>query len=85
MARDRQVLTSVTHGTVLTLHDFFDDITLWGWAESLGDSWFLPTTCPVCRCLSPLTSTEPSWLQSSALKTPSLAQRSRCCEGPACA
>lgn len=33
LARDRQVSASVVHGTVLTLRNFLDDITLWRWAE----------------------------------------------------
>lgn len=33
VARNRQVSASVVHGTVLTLRNFLDDITLWGWAD----------------------------------------------------
>ncbi len=33
VARDKQVSASVAHGTVLTLRNFLDDITLWGWAD----------------------------------------------------
>jgi integrase len=33
VARDQQVSASVVHGTVLTLRNFLDDITLWGWAD----------------------------------------------------
>lgn len=33
VARDRAVSASVVHRTVLTLRNFFDDITLWGWAD----------------------------------------------------
>ena len=33
LARDQQVSASVVHGTVLTLRNFLDDITLWGWAD----------------------------------------------------
>jgi integrase len=33
LARDQQVSATVVHGTVLTLRNFLDDITLWGWAE----------------------------------------------------
>ena len=33
LARDRQVSASVAHSTVLTLRNFLDDITLWGWAD----------------------------------------------------
>lgn len=32
-ARDQQISPSVAHGTVLTLRNFLDDITLWGWAD----------------------------------------------------
>ncbi len=33
LARDQRVSASVVHGTVLTLRNFLDDITLWGWAD----------------------------------------------------
>lgn len=33
VARDQSVSASVAHSTVLTLRNFLDDITLWGWAE----------------------------------------------------
>lgn len=33
VARDQQVSVSVVHRTVLTLRNFLDDITLWGWAD----------------------------------------------------
>jgi integrase len=33
VARDRQVSASVVHGTVLTVRNFLDDITLWGWGD----------------------------------------------------
>jgi integrase len=33
VARDRPVSTSVAHSTVLTVRNFLDDITLWGWAD----------------------------------------------------
>src|SRR5579884_143922 len=33
VARDRKVSPSVVHAGVLTVRNFFDDITLWGWAE----------------------------------------------------
>lgn len=33
VARDQQVSASVVHGAVLTLRNFLDDITLWGWAD----------------------------------------------------
>lgn len=33
VARDRRVSATVAHSAVLTLRNFFDDITLWGWAE----------------------------------------------------
>ena len=33
VARDRRVSASVVHRGVLSLRNFFDDITLWGWAE----------------------------------------------------
>lgn len=33
LARDRQVSVSVAHSTVLTLRNFLDDITLWGWTD----------------------------------------------------
>ncbi|MHB1520920.1 MAG: tyrosine-type recombinase/integrase [Ferrimicrobium sp.] len=33
VTRDQRVSASVVHAAVLTLRNFFDDITLWGWAE----------------------------------------------------
>lgn len=33
VARDQRVSASVVHGSVLTLRNFLDDITLWGWAD----------------------------------------------------
>ncbi|MGH2652300.1 MAG: tyrosine-type recombinase/integrase, partial [Actinomycetota bacterium] len=33
VARDQRVSASVVHATVLTLRNFLDDITLWGWAD----------------------------------------------------
>lgn len=33
VARDKRVSASVVHGTVLTLRNFLDDLTLWGWAD----------------------------------------------------
>ncbi len=33
VARERQVSASVVHSTVLTIRNFLDDITLWGWAD----------------------------------------------------
>src|SRR6266508_6543360 len=33
VARDQRVSASVVHSTVLTVRNFLDDITLWGWAD----------------------------------------------------
>src|SRR5205823_9057210 len=33
LARDQRVSISVVHSTVLTVRNFLDDITLWGWAD----------------------------------------------------
>lgn len=33
VARDQQVSASVVHSAVLTVRNFLDDITLWGWAD----------------------------------------------------
>jgi integrase len=33
LARDQRVSVSVVHAAVLTLRNFLDDITLWGWSE----------------------------------------------------
>jgi site-specific recombinase XerD len=33
VARDQRVSASAVHGTVLTVRNFLDDITLWGWAD----------------------------------------------------
>jgi integrase len=33
VARERPVSASVVHSTVLTIRNFLDDITLWGWAD----------------------------------------------------
>ena len=33
VARDQRVSAAAVHGTVLTVRNFLDDITLWGWAD----------------------------------------------------
>lgn len=33
VARDQRVSASAVHATVLSIRNFFDDITLWGWAD----------------------------------------------------
>ena len=38
VARDQPVSASVAHSTVLTVRNFLDDITLWGWAGRPADA-----------------------------------------------
>jgi hypothetical protein len=33
VARDQRVSAAAVHGAVLTVRNFLDDITLWGWAD----------------------------------------------------
>lgn len=58
VARDQQVSASVVHRAVLSVRNFLDDITLWGWAERprrrlvfAGDVPRLPRPLP--RALAP--------------------------------
>jgi integrase len=58
VARDRQVSANVVHRAVLSVRNFLDDITLWGWAERprrrlvfAGDVPRLPRPLP--RALAP--------------------------------
>lgn len=58
VARDQPVAASVVHATVLTVRNFLDDLTLWGWAERparqllfASDVSRLPRALP--RSLSP--------------------------------
>lgn len=46
LARDQQVSVSVAHRTVLTLRNFLDDITLWGWADRPGRRLVFATDIP---------------------------------------
>jgi integrase len=46
VARDQQVSMSVVHGTVLTLRNFLDDITLWGWADRPAHRLVFATDVP---------------------------------------
>ena len=58
VARDQQVSAAAVHGAVLTIRNFLDDVTLWGWADRpqrrlifAGDVPRLPRPLP--RALAP--------------------------------
>jgi integrase len=46
VARDQRVSASVAHSTVLTLRNFLDDITLWGWADGPSRQLVFATDVP---------------------------------------
>ena len=58
LARDRQVAPTVAHATVLSVRNFLDDITAWGWAERPARQLIFPADVPrlprpLPRALSP--------------------------------
>lgn len=46
LARDQRVSASVAHSAVLTLRNFLDDITLWGWADRPDRRLVFPADVP---------------------------------------
>jgi len=46
LARDQRVSASVVHAAVLSLRNFFDDITLWGWADRPTQRLLFATDVP---------------------------------------
>jgi integrase len=58
VARDRPVVASVSHGTVVDLRMFFDHLAIWGWAERPPGRLLLPSDTgklprPLPRALPP--------------------------------
>jgi integrase len=88
-ARAGPVAASVVHATVLTLRNFLDDLTLWGWAERpTGQLLFaadVPRLPEPCHGRSPPTTTARPWPQSPSSPTRSPAAGCSCSAARGCA